>query len=389
MKHMQTLKGRGVLFLVLAALSVCGLSQPGYAKFKAHINLDSANVRHGEIHVAKGEALNEDIVTSGPISVEGTLNGDCVSLGGPVAVRGEVLGDMASLGGPVTIAGTVKGDVASLGGPVKVSGVVKGDIASLGGVVTLEDHASVLGDIALMGGTLNKSDSAVVKGDVAHLDLSMLKRFVPLLARYGRGREIPETLERISPYYRIISYAAFLAFTAGIGLMAILLTVFLPKQVETVAGAIKKDFWKSVGIGALILMLIFPGLLLMVVSVLGIPLVPMAILLICAAILMSLAAFSLILTERFYGSLKKPSPSTSAAVGIGYLLLTSLLIVGKLMKVAGSIGSLFGGIFVLANMMVLCCAIVVGLGAIWTTRMGSRKEETNQSPLPTPPPTAA
>jgi len=362
------------LIAVLAVLALSGLPQTGQAKFRGRIKLDASQVRHGEVRVGKGETMNEDIVTSGPISVAGTLHASCVSLGGPVDVSGEVTGDVASLGGPVSIAGTVMGDVASLGGPVRVSGAVNGDVASLGGTVTLADHASVLGDVALLGGNLDKSDSAVLKGEVSHLDWSMIKRFAPLLSRYGKGREIPEALERVSPVYRLINYAAFLAFTAGVGMMVILLAVLLPKQVDAVAGAIKGDFWRSAGIGALVLMLISPGLMLMVVSVLGIPLIPLAILLVCAAILMSLAAFSRILTERFCGTLQRPLPGALAAVSVGYLLLTSLFIVCKLMKLAGGIGGVCGGIFVLANMMVLCCAIVVGLGAVWTTRMGSRQE---------------
>ncbi|MDD5656621.1 MAG: hypothetical protein PHF00_05130, partial [Elusimicrobia bacterium] len=128
-------------------------------------------------------------------------------------------------------------------------------------------------------------------------------------------------------------------------------------------------------IGALILMLVSPALLLMVVSILGIPLVPLAIMLFCVCVLMGLAAFSRILSGRFYGALDKRSPGTLGAVTVGYLLLTGLLILGNLMKVAGHLGGILGGILILANLMILCGAVVAGLGAVWTTRMGGRGEE--------------
>jgi hypothetical protein len=108
--------------------------------------------------------------------------------------------------------------------------------------------------------------------------------------------------------------------------------------------------------------------------VLGIPLIPIAMLLFFAAKLMSLAAFGALLSEKFHDSLQRPSPTPLRAAAIGYLLLTSLWVIGKLMALAGGIGSFVGGMLVLANMMILCCAVVVGLGAVWTTRMGSRKE---------------
>jgi hypothetical protein len=92
---------------------------------------------------------------------------------------------------------------------------------------------------------------------------------------------------------------------------------------------------------------------------------------------MSLAGFSMVLTERFCVSLNKAIPGTLPSVGIGYLLLSFLFILGKLLGLTGSLGSVLGGIFILANLMVVSCAMVVGLGAVWTTRMGSRKDTPN------------
>lgn len=355
----------------LAALVLLGLPRPGDAKF--NVRLDAAGADRDGVRIAAGETLKQDVVTSGPISIAGTLDGDCVSLGGPIDVRGKVLGSLASLGGPTDISGTVAGDVASLGGAVKITGTIGGDVTSLGGEVTLGDRASVAGDVALLGGRLDRAGTGVVRGNVVRRDWKMMGRFAPLLARYGRTEE-PEAVGKISVFYRIVRCAALLAFFAGIGLMAVLMTALLPRQVESVAAAVRRDFWKSAAIGALILVLLVPGLLLMLISILGIPLVPMAILLACAAVLMSVAAFSLILTQRLCDARQRDNPGVLAGVGVGYLMLSGLMIVGKLMKVAGGVGAALGGIFVLADVMLLSCAVVVGLGAVWTTRMGSRPE---------------
>ncbi len=368
MTHARNRKIKIGIFLVLAA--VCGFF--GTAHAAAHSRPNSKSEwTSGEVRVAKGETLEKDVTASGPIVIEGALRGDCVALGGPVNISGKVSGDLTSLGGPVAVSGDIKGDVSSLGGPVEISGRVEGDISSMGGDVTLGDGAIVLGDVALMGGRLNKAKTAVLKGDVSHMDWGLLGRFAPLLSRYGRNGN----WEKFALAYRIFSYAAFLFFTAGIGLMLLLITVFFPKQVETISNAVRRDFWKSTGIGALILMLISPGLFLMLVSVLGIPLIPMAILLFCAAVLMSLAAFSLIAADKFYFSLKKSPPGILAKVLIGYLILTGLMILGKLIGILGDAGDFFGGMLIFADIMALGFVVMVGLGAVWMTRMGSRAVE--------------
>lgn len=377
MKYSQKRKIKSGIFLVLAAAAVCGLFKRARASSHFRSN-SSSELTSGEVRVAKGETLDQDITASGPILIEGILKGDCVSLGGPVSVRGKILGDLTSLGGPVTVTGYVKGDVSSLGGPVKISGRIEGDIASMGGDVTLGDKAFVLGDVALMGGRLDKSNSAILKGNISRMDWGLLGRFGPLLARYGRNG----SWEKISLAYRVFRCAAFLFFTAGIGLMLFLLAVFFPKQIERVAVAVRRDFWKSAGIGALILMLISPGLFLMLVSVLGIPLIPMAILLLCAAVLMSLAALSLIATEKFYLSLKKSPPGILTGVLVGYLILTGLMILGKLIGVLGDAGDFFGEILIFADLMVLGFVVMTGLGAVWMTRMGSRAMEMSASLSP-------
>jgi cytoskeletal protein CcmA (bactofilin family) len=337
------------------------------------IRVDSDEVRTGDVRVAKGETARDDIVATGAITVDGVVAGDCVALGGPLTVNGEVRGDAATLGGPVTVAGSVDGSVSAAGGTVAIDGKVSGDVASMGGAVTLGPASMVEGDISILGGRLSKAEGAVVKGKVTDVDMSVLKTLGPLARQMGRRvRHLEfEHPEPPKPLRRALGFAAFLCFVLGVGMMVLLLTVFLPKQVEAVACAIRSDFWRSAAVGALILMLIIPALLLMAVSILGIPLIPLALLLMVAAKLMAMAAFSLVLSQRFFASMNKPMPMTVLAVAAGYGLLTVLMVAGRLVGIAGGLGGLLGGLFSLANLILLCCGVVVGLGAAWTTRMGT------------------
>ena len=358
MKLNRTVR-HGVLAVLALGLSAA-VPQTTWAKHR--VNINAHELRHGDMTVPKGETLRGDLAATGAVVVDGVVDGDCASLGGSVTVNGEV-----------------RGDVAAMGGPVHVSGKVRGDMAAVGGDVTLDSNAEVDGDVSLLGGKLNKAEGATVKGTVTNVDLGLAKAFLPLASKL---RYAPELAEKLSPFKRVVGFFMFLIFASGMGLMTVLLTVFFPKQVEAAAAMMKADFWKTAGIGALIVMLTFPGLLLMAVSILGIPLIPVAVLVYCAAVVMSMAACGLVLTGRFCEGCQMPAPSTMAGAALGYGLLVGLMVLGKFLQLAGSVGSLLGGIFVVANLVLLSCGLVVGLGAVWLTRMGTRTKTPAAPPAP-------
>jgi cytoskeletal protein CcmA (bactofilin family) len=353
---MKTLK----LLALAAVLALPGLAS---AKPQFNIKIDGKDPVDGPVRVAKGEVRDGDIVARGSITVEGTLNGDAVALDGAILIPGQVNGDVASLGSAVSVSGAVSGDVASMGGAVTVEGRVHGDVASMGGDVTLGPKAEVNGSVALLGGRLKKADGAKLNGSVTQLDLGMGKDLLRLATRVSRkaaGGSAEERAELKKDWSRAKA-AAGIAFLLGCGLLVALAGAFAPRQVETVAAAVEQDFWQSAGI----------GLLMITVSVIGIPLLPVAFLGIFLAKLLAVAAFSLVLARRFAQSISRPAPTTLAGVALGFLLLVSPNLLGKLVGLFGLPGGI-GGVLLLANLILLSFAVMVGVGAIWTTRFGTR-----------------
>jgi cytoskeletal protein CcmA (bactofilin family) len=366
-------------FLVAAA--VLTLSIPALAAF--HWG-GRKQLQKGDITVAKGETFKGDIATDGSVDVEGTVTGDVAAFGGGVVIAGEALGDVASFGGPVKVSGRVKGDVASFGGPVVVEGSVGGEVAATGGDLTLGGGSMVGGDVALMGGKLAKSDSARIGGSVTSFDAGLLRRLAPVMRRWGKSAIVNGDQNTVKLDWRndeeseesgaskAAKFAGFLIFNACIGALIAALAAFFPKHVATVAEAAKADFWGSAGVGVLMMLCFIPGIILLCVSILGIPLIPLGLMASFAAVVLALAAASRLAAERLFEALKKPAPSTTLAALAGYGALIGLMAVGKLMRLTGGIGSFAGGTLVLAGFMILTGAIVVGLGAVWRTRMGGR-----------------
>lgn len=346
---------------------------------KNEVSLDPDKMRHDDVTVAEGETVKGDVVTSGSIRVAGTVEGNCVSFGGKVDVPGEVRGDVVSLGGNVDLDGTTRGDLAAIGGSVRVSGKVRGDVAAIGGDVTLGKGAAVDGDVSVVGGRLSKDEGAAIKGSVSQVGLGALRSLVPALTHgglrlalasgaggYGSRWRRERDEEEPSTGGRLLKAAAFLVFVAGLGLVLCLAAVFVPQETLAVAAAIRQDFWRSAGVGTLMVILFLPGLVLLAVSILGIPLIPLAIVAWCAASLFGVAAFSRVLAERAAESLQKPLPAAPLAVGLGWLILETLPLVGKL------IGGFIGGTFVFAGFLLMTCGLVAGLGAVWNTRLGRK-----------------
>ncbi|NNN05074.1 MAG: hypothetical protein HKL90_04155 [Elusimicrobia bacterium] len=364
---------------VKAAVLLCALaSAPALAK-------GSDKMRHDDVKVAKGQTLSGDVVTSGAILVEGTVEGNCVSFGGRVDVPGEVRGDVVAMGGSVDITGSSKGDLAAIGGSVHVSGKVGGDVAAIGGDVALDKGAAVDGDVSVIGGHLSKEDGVEVKGSVSQVGLGALRGLLPALTRGGLNLALAshggsgfrshwkrdawrQDDEDSAPSAggRLFKAGVFLIFVVGLGMVLCLTALLLPAETAAVATAIRQDFWRSAGVGTLMVILFLPGLLVLAVSILGIPLIPLAILAWCAAALFAVAAFSRVLAERAAESLQKPLPSTPLAVGLGWLILETLPLVGKV------IGGFIGGTLTFAGFLLLTCGLVAGLGAVWNTRMGRR-----------------
>lgn len=349
-------------------------------KFKIgdkEVKIDSKNAKLGDIYVGSADTINDDVVTKGGgITVDGMVNGDCVALGGPITVNGTVMHDIASFGGPTSITGTVKGEVAVFGGPVFIDGTVDEDITVFGGAVTLGPTAVIGGDIALMGGTIDQADDAVVKGEIKNIDLGMLNHFIPRIIASAATPSAPKPVAAV----RAIKFFVVFFMLTGLGILIVLLGVFFAKPIERIVHIIEVDFWKSAGIGFLIQISLAPALVFMAVSILGIPLIPLAILLIIAGILMSVASFGVIINQKFLHAINKPPMNTLPAVALGFVLLHSLFLLGALVNIVGSPLTALGVIFIIINFIVLWCGITVGMGAVWTTRMGTR----DQAPLKLP-----
>lgn len=94
-----------------------------------------------------------------------TQTGDISAVGGTVVVEGTLDGSLNGFAGSVLVTGTVTGDVEVAAGAVTISGTVEGDVEAAAGAVTVTESGRVGGSLSTGAGDV--SIDGTVAGDVA------------------------------------------------------------------------------------------------------------------------------------------------------------------------------------------------------------------------------
>ncbi|MCE5252520.1 polymer-forming cytoskeletal protein [bacterium] len=309
-----------MLFTVLFVLTMC--PGTGYAEF-----------RMGESVVVK----------------EGTTVDDAVSVGKDVRVFGTVSGSAVALGGGNVIVengGKVNGDAVAVGGNVKVrnSGEVNGKGVAVGGQVQIEDGGVVRGEITNVGEGVN---------------IPNIMSFFPRqtgISGCGYGpRHVFSKLPKIffwGPFGGTVGVFALFIVTIIVFfkllfkcMIAALAGTFFPRQVQNMAQCARNRFWISLFIGFIGIILIPFTVLFFIITLIGIPLVPVLIITIIIAYL-----FGSVGTAFLVGSMLPNAPSRpvvhNALLGVLVLGLVGLMpLIGFVVKIVFGILS-FGVVIV-------------------------------------------
>lgn len=203
----------------------------------------------------------------------------------------------------------------AIGGSVTVAGHVRRDAVAIGGSVTLLPGARVEGDAVAIGGTVSVPDGASLEGDNVSL-----------------GGPVPTTVGSMTRW-AVGGPHMFWAFRFGARLVrAVLLFVIAVLIAAAFPGAltrIKTYLVQRPGLSALggvaILLGFVPLCVLLAVSVIGIPLIPVAVMVLVAVLLFGFAVSAEWLGERIAVGRENRAPVKSVAWGGAILALIGLV----------------------------------------------------------------
>ncbi len=244
-----------------------------------------------------------------------------VHLGGATAIAsGEVWGgDVVVIGGRLTLQGAVEGDVVVVGGSLRAGGRVGGDIVSLGGEVVLQGQAEVEGDVVAVGAGLRRATGANVRGNILE----------GLLGRSGwtaSGEDRPASLW---PRLGMVLLATAVAFFVCL-LLAWGLRTLWPRRSRVMMETLRRQLLPCLGLGlaGTVFLAVFLPLLtfLLLVSLIGVLLIPLLLLLTGLLYLLGLSVCGLALGEALSGRFPHLPATVGLAVVVPLAVVPALVI---------------------------------------------------------------
>jgi hypothetical protein len=260
---------------------------------------------------------------------------------------------------------TVSGTIVARG-PVVVSGRVEGSVVSLAGDVTVRTGGMVTGDALAVGGQV-RADSGTVLGEMRSM------RTLPALAAGA-----PVVVAR-SAWQQAMDGARLVAGTFGVLLIiAIGVLLFAGTNLDEVVGTLERRFTRAFWFGLLGQALLLPGLVVLVValavSLIGILLIPFAIVAYCIAVAGLVTLGFLAVARLVGGSLGHGTDTMErgrvfGTLALGVAMFFALWMLAALLSWA----PLAAMVVRAAALAATWAAMTLGLGAAILSRAGTHR----------------
>jgi hypothetical protein len=287
-------------------------------------------------------------------------------------------GARVRIGGDVTVGEhEYVGDaVVAVLGRARIDGRVSGDVVAVGGDVLLGPRSRVSGSVTSVGGQIERAEGARVDGEVNQVQVTLprmgpLVRFAPLHMNSWLGW----------PFSAADRLVVTLLRLGVVGLFAALVVLVAPTPVRRVSERIAKEPLKSglVGLAAQLLLipLLVLTILVLVVSIIGIPLlvlVPIGVVVLLVASLLGFTGAGYAVGERISRRLGSSRGSMLAGLAVGLAVVWGLTVIARFAGMAGTPARALFSVVLLAGFVVEYVAWTVGLGGVLLSRFGRRGE---------------
>jgi hypothetical protein len=238
---------------------------------------DTARARFGRTAFEAGGSVQLDepvlgnaFVSGGDVEVRAPVGRNLFAAGGEVTLGSAVDGSARMAGGTIRITpeARVVGDATLAGGSIAVDGPVGGDLRAFGERITV--NARIGGDLQFAGDDLRIGPDARIGGSVIYTGGG---RFAIDPAAQVSGAIKKASSERDwQRLTRGAKVAGGVTLSFGMMLLGALLVLALPRFSRDAAASIRNMPWQSLGIGCAMLVGVPVLLVVLVVTLIGIPL---------------------------------------------------------------------------------------------------------------------
>jgi cytoskeletal protein CcmA (bactofilin family) len=209
-------------------------------------------------------------VSGGDVTVGGSVGRNLFAAGGDVQLEGEVEGDARMAGGTVRIApgARVSHDATLAGGSIRIEGMVGGDLRAYGERITLD--GMVGGDVEFAGDSLRLGPNAQVGGEVVYRSSADIEVEPGAQVSGGVRKATGDRAWRRAA--RGGAILGGITISLGMVLLGAVLVLGMPRFSREAAAAIRHRPWQSLGLGIAMLVGVPAALVVLLVTIIGIPL---------------------------------------------------------------------------------------------------------------------
>ncbi|MCK4387405.1 MAG: polymer-forming cytoskeletal protein [Dehalococcoidia bacterium] len=348
------------------------------------------------VTVASGEVVDDDLyVAANSIIIDGTINGDLWAAGNSITVNGVVNGSVMAVGRTVNINGDVghavraggetiivngdvSGDVivgcsqahiastAKIGGDLlfgagnaRIAGLIEGNIKGQAGEIAISDE--VKGNVDLEVESLTILPTANIKGNLTYTSEQEANIHPGAQISGTPTHNLPKVEERQAKSFPSVLFSGIGGKVTGflMALIAGLIIILLaPKQLTSIAEAIRSRPGPSAGWGALILFLTPIAAIIVCITIIGIPVGLIALALWGIAIYLAQIPVGLFIGRWIIGRFRSVE---GKAIMVGALALG--LVILKLLRLIPHLG-----------FFIALAVILFGLGAVVASERRRRAE---------------
>jgi len=361
---------KGLVLLPLVLMIVLFAATPALA----------ADLRSGDsVIISSGDVIDDDLyIAANQITINGVVNGDVLSIGNKITINGVINGDIIAIGANINIGGEITGSVRVGGDSVTITGDIGGDLITAVDDIVVNDSAIIGRDLVFAGriididAPINEEitgwGSRVTIGDIVGGDVEIgverltiastadiegdLIYYSDEQATIEAGAKIGGTTTHEPSKYKVSDYwifrnfqiwGAFIAFfmTLIVGIAVILIA---PRRAKAVAAAIKAKPLLSLGWGTLLLIATPIAIVILCVTIIGIPLGIIGAIVYGLAIFLSQVAFGLFIGYWIIGYTRNVDSRGMLVLAflLGFVLLTLVKLIPFVGPFIWLVTSIFG-----------------------------------------------
>jgi hypothetical protein len=267
----------------------------------------------GRAREAKRDAGSED--DDAPAVKERRGGGDRVMRGDQVIGPGERAREVVVLMGSVRLEpGATADQITAVMGSVDLGpGVqVEREVVAIGGDIHVSPGARVGADAVSIGGRIVIDEGGEVEGQQTSIDVPGLGGLLTLAGTRSWGAH-----RHTSPLWRVASLLLEFAVFFGLGLLVF---VLFPRRVETLTGSLVHAPVKAVLTGVLGMLAVPVAIILLVVTVIGIPFIAVVVFALAIAAVLGYTALALHFGRALPFRFERGAPILQLAIGTAILV---------------------------------------------------------------------